>query len=109
MTDEQKSRFAALQDAWSAIREKRRRAEAAELDAADLTIPVESARLRPPRQWRARGLFARQPPPRRYSSGRHALPGPGQFDDGAARKGELSPRPRALRAAGERWQPLPHR
>jgi hypothetical protein len=35
MTDEQKSRFAALQGAWLAVREKRRRAEtAAELDAA---------------------------------------------------------------------------
>lgn len=35
MTDEQKSRFAALQGAWLALREKRRRAEmAAELDAA---------------------------------------------------------------------------
>ena len=35
MTDEQKNRFAALQGAWLAIREKRRRAEAAtELDAA---------------------------------------------------------------------------
>jgi hypothetical protein len=35
MTDEQKSRFAALQGAWLAVREKRRRPEAAtELDAA---------------------------------------------------------------------------
>jgi len=35
MTDEQKSRFTALQRAWLAMREKRRRAEtAAELDAA---------------------------------------------------------------------------
>jgi len=35
MTDEQKSRFAALQGAWLAVREKRRRAETAtELDAA---------------------------------------------------------------------------
>jgi hypothetical protein len=35
MTDEQKNRFAALQGAWLAIREKRRRAEAAtQLDAA---------------------------------------------------------------------------
>jgi hypothetical protein len=34
MTDEQKSRFAALQGAWLAMREKRRRAEATELDAA---------------------------------------------------------------------------
>jgi len=35
MTDEQKSRFASLQAAWLAMREKRRRAEtAAELDAA---------------------------------------------------------------------------
>ena len=35
MTDEQKSRFAALQGAWLAVREKGRRAEmAAELDAA---------------------------------------------------------------------------
>jgi hypothetical protein len=36
MTDEQKSRFAALQGAWLAVREKRRRSEmaAAELDAA---------------------------------------------------------------------------
>jgi len=35
MTDEQKTRFAALQGAWLAVREKRRRAEmAAELDAA---------------------------------------------------------------------------
>ena len=34
MTDEQKNRFAALQGAWLAVREKRRRAEmAAELDA----------------------------------------------------------------------------
>jgi uncharacterized protein YecT (DUF1311 family) len=35
MTDEQKSRFAALQRAWLAMREKRRRAETAtELDTA---------------------------------------------------------------------------
>jgi hypothetical protein len=35
MTDEQKSRFAALQSAWLTMREKRRRAETAtELDAA---------------------------------------------------------------------------
>ena len=35
MTDEQKNRFVALQGAWLAIREKRRRAEAAtQLDAA---------------------------------------------------------------------------
>jgi hypothetical protein len=34
MTDEQKSRFAALQAAWLAMREKRRRVEATELDAA---------------------------------------------------------------------------
>jgi hypothetical protein len=35
MTDEQKSRFAALQGAWLAMREMRRRAETAtELDAA---------------------------------------------------------------------------
>jgi hypothetical protein len=35
MTDEQKSRFTALQRAWLAMREKRRRAETAtELDAA---------------------------------------------------------------------------
>jgi hypothetical protein len=34
MTEEQKSRFATLQAAWLAMREKRRRAEATELDAA---------------------------------------------------------------------------
>ena len=34
MTDEQKSKFAALQSAWLAVREKRRRAEMVELDAA---------------------------------------------------------------------------
>jgi hypothetical protein len=34
MTDEQRSRFAALQGAWLAMREKRRRAEATEIDAA---------------------------------------------------------------------------
>jgi hypothetical protein len=35
MTDEQKNKFAALQDAWLAVREKRRRAEtASERDAA---------------------------------------------------------------------------
>jgi len=36
MTDEQKSRFAALQGAWLAMREKRRRAEmAAELECSN--------------------------------------------------------------------------
>jgi hypothetical protein len=34
MTDEQRSRFAALQGAWLAMREKRRLAEATEIDAA---------------------------------------------------------------------------
>ena len=37
MTDEQKSRFAALQGAWLAVREKRRRAEMASANMAAST------------------------------------------------------------------------
>ena len=40
---------------------------------------------------------------------RDALPGPGQFHDGAAGAGRLPCDPRALRAAGRGRQPLPHR
>jgi hypothetical protein len=61
MTDEQKSRFAALQGAWLAMREKRRRAEATELDAAVtefLTLhraETDTVVLEAFRQWRNTG------------------------------------------------------
>ena len=43
MTDEQESRFAALQGAWLAMREKRRRPElATELDAAKRKLTLQS-------------------------------------------------------------------
>jgi hypothetical protein len=62
MTDEQKSRFAALQGAWLAMREKRRRLETAtELDAA-ITESLKLHRaetdtvvLEASRPWQVRG------------------------------------------------------
>jgi hypothetical protein len=61
MTDEQKSRFAALQGAWLAMREKRRRAEATELDAAITEFlklhraEIDTVVLEAFRQWRNTG------------------------------------------------------
>jgi hypothetical protein len=61
MTDEQKSRFAALQGAWLAMREKRRRAEATELDAAITEFlklhraETDTVVLEAFRQWRNTG------------------------------------------------------
>jgi len=61
MTDEQKSRFAALQGAWLAMRKKRRRAEATELDAAITEFlklhraETDTVVLEAFRQWQVRG------------------------------------------------------
>ncbi|HTE76463.1 MAG TPA: hypothetical protein VK653_06945 [Xanthobacteraceae bacterium] len=61
MTDEQKSRFTALQGAWLAMREKRRRAEATELDAAITEFlklhraETDTVVLEAFRQWQVRG------------------------------------------------------
>jgi hypothetical protein len=62
MTDEQKSRFAALQGAWLAMREARRRAErATELDAAITEFlklrrsETDTVVLEAFRQWQGRG------------------------------------------------------
>jgi hypothetical protein len=61
MTDEQKSKFAALQAAWLAMREKRRRAEATELDGAITEFPklhraeTDTVALDAFRQWRNTG------------------------------------------------------
>jgi len=62
MTDEQESRFAALQGAWLAMREKRRRPElATELDAARTEFlklhrtETDTVVLEAFRQWQVRG------------------------------------------------------
>jgi hypothetical protein len=62
MTDEQKSRFAALKTAWSAMRENRRRPEAAtDLDAAMTAFlklhraETDTVVLNAFREWQARG------------------------------------------------------
>ncbi len=62
MTDEQKSRFAALKRAWSAMREHRRRPEmATDLDAAIRTFlklhraEAETVVLEAFREWQVRG------------------------------------------------------
>jgi hypothetical protein len=62
MTDEQKSRFAALQGAWLATREKRRRPELAiELDAAIIEFlklhraETDTVVLEAFRQWQVSG------------------------------------------------------
>jgi hypothetical protein len=62
MTEEQESRFAALQGAWLAMREKRRRLESAtELDAAITKFlklhraETDTVVLEAFRQWQVRG------------------------------------------------------
>lgn len=62
MTDEQENRFAALQGAWLAMREKRRRPESAtELDAAITEFlklhraETDTVVLEAFRQWQIRG------------------------------------------------------
>jgi len=64
MTDEQKSRLAALQGAYLAMREKRRQAESTELDAAVTEFlklsraETDNVVLEAFRQWRMRGAAA---------------------------------------------------
>ena len=84
----------------------RRLAGRSDLRTADR---IGAARLRPSANDERADYLRATLTERSGGPGRHALPGPGQFHDGAAGQGRLPCDPRALRAGGEGRQPLQDR